>query len=300
MRRRPFLGMRRGGGGSRRPPRGYRCPGSRRAARPPPRARIRRSRRKADSARARPHPPWRRAAPWSSHTPPHRARRGVGPGDGRDRRGVLFEQGPLGARRVVLGERGDVLEEGATHLVVEPHRRDRLGRRGEPAADVGLEGGPEVLGPRCTSTRRSSSLTALIVPSCEATRGADAPVAIGRQTQAAEGPAASGGEEVAIRGPHVAPGRRAAPPRSTYWLTMNLPLYSPTAPGAARKPGYGEYALWVHSHTPPKSRVWPGGVQRGVSSRSPATGWLAATASHSASVAGASPASGRRRLPRSS
>ena len=27
------------------------------------------------------------------------------------------------------------------------------------------------------------------------------------------------------------------PPRSTYWFTMNLPLYSPTAPAAGRKPG---------------------------------------------------------------
>jgi hypothetical protein len=26
------------------------------------------------------------------------------------------------------------------------------------------------------------------------------------------------------------------PPRSTYWLTMNLPLYSPTAPAAGRNP----------------------------------------------------------------
>ena len=29
---------------------------------------------------------------------------------------------------------------------------------------------------------------------------------------------------------------------------MNLPLYSPTAPGAVSKPGYGEYELAVHCH----------------------------------------------------
>ncbi len=29
------------------------------------------------------------------------------------------------------------------------------------------------------------------------------------------------------------------PPRSTYCPLMNLPLYSPTAPAAALKPGYG-------------------------------------------------------------
>ena len=32
-------------------------------------------------------------------------------------------------------------------------------------------------------------------------------------------------------------GEAQEPPRSTYWLTMNLPLYSPTAPSAVRKPG---------------------------------------------------------------
>ena len=32
-------------------------------------------------------------------------------------------------------------------------------------------------------------------------------------------------------------GEAQEPPRSTYWLTMNLPLYSPTAPAAGRKPG---------------------------------------------------------------
>ena len=41
------------------------------------------------------------------------------------------------------------------------------------------------------------------------------------------------------------------PPLRTYWLHMNLPLYSPSAPGSVLNPGYGEYELWVHSQTSP-------------------------------------------------
>ena len=45
-------------------------------------------------------------------------------------------------------------------------------------------------------------------------------------------------EEVAIASRECATrGVAQEPPRSTYWLHMNLPLYSPTAPAAGRKPG---------------------------------------------------------------
>src|SRR4051794_38503405 len=44
-------------------------------------------------------------------------------------------------------------------------------------------------------------------------------------------------------------------PRSTIWLIMNLPLYSPTAPPGLRKPGYGRYADEVHSQREPQARL---------------------------------------------
>ena len=43
------------------------------------------------------------------------------------------EEPPLGPGRVVLGQPGDLLEQPAAGLVVEPQRRDRLRRRGEAA-----------------------------------------------------------------------------------------------------------------------------------------------------------------------
>src|SRR5690606_28030025 len=88
------------------------------------------------------------------------------------------------------------------------------------------------------------------------------------------------------------------PPRRTYWLHMNLPLYSPMAPGAALYPGYGEYALRVHSHTSPKNcdgRASPveeagSGCSAPLSTKLPAIGLFAADTSHSASVGSRAPA----------
>src|SRR5215831_15208828 len=86
------------------------------------------------------------------------------------------------------------------------------------------------------------------------------------------------------------------PPRSTYWLHMNLPLYSPNAPGATRKPGYGEYELCVHSHTspysccscplPPAATGW----KQPSSTKLPSIGTVTAATSHSASVGNRAPA----------
>src|SRR5216684_5830320 len=49
------------------------------------------------------------------------------------------------------------------------------------------------------------------------------------------------------------PGVAHEPPRSTNWLHINFPLYSPTTPFAGANPGYAMYGLDVHSHTSPKS-----------------------------------------------
>ena len=73
------------------------------------------------------------------------------------------------------------------------------------------------------------------------------------QAHTAEGPSCAGREKVPVGHLRRAPGGVAQhPPRRTYWLTMNLPLYSPTAPVRAPKPGYGLYELEVHSHTSPR------------------------------------------------
>ena len=50
--------------------------------------------------------------------------------------GVDLEQGALGAGEVVLGERGDLLEEAGALLVVEEPRGKRAGRRGEAGAGL--------------------------------------------------------------------------------------------------------------------------------------------------------------------
>src|ERR1700722_10295546 len=69
------------------------------------------------------------------------------------------------------------------------------------------------------------------------------------------GQRAPGGKKLRYVGRTCPAGVAQLPPRKTYWLTMNFPLYSPTAPGAARNPGYGVYALDVHSHTSPWSAL---------------------------------------------
>src|ERR1700691_2547593 len=71
---------------------------------------------------------------------------------------------------------------------------------------------------------------------------------------------APGGKKLRYVGRMCPAGVAQHPPRKTYWLTMNLPLYSPTAPGAARKPGYGWDADDVHSQTSPNSPAESGSV----------------------------------------
>src|SRR5262249_45076786 len=71
----------------------------------------------------------------------------VGGGAHRDITGVPGEDGALGAGRVVLRQAGDLVEQAATLLVVEPLRREDLRRRGEPGTSVGTERGGQVVGP---------------------------------------------------------------------------------------------------------------------------------------------------------
>src|ERR1700691_5916439 len=100
---------------------------------------------------------------------------------------------------------------------------------------------------------------------------------------------APGGKKLRYVGRVCPAGVAQHPPRRTYWLTMNFPLYSPTAPGAARKPGEGEEALAVHSQVSPKrpleeraGRGWGAPVDRTSSRRklSPSP-WSSAMVSHS-------------------
>ena len=66
---------------------------------------------------------------------------------------VLDEDRALGAGGVVLGEPGDLVEQLAAAVVVEPLRRQRLRRGGEPGAHVGFERARAVAsGSRWTST----------------------------------------------------------------------------------------------------------------------------------------------------
>ena len=92
---------------------------------------------------------------------------------------------------------------------------------------------------RCTSSARATLVSASVH------------ARIPRQPQAAELPARCGREEVAVAARTCPAGVTQEPPRSTYWLAMNLPLYSPTAPALPPGPeaaGRARRLLEVHSH----------------------------------------------------
>ena len=116
---------------------------------------------------------------------------GVGQRQLGHRRGVALQEQTLGPGRVVLGEPGDLLEEPAALLVVEPDRRDALRARPTcrcarppPARRAGRRG-PGGRRP----TGRDQVARVLQVPG---------------QADAAERPAGGGGEEVAVGGAEVA------------------------------------------------------------------------------------------------
>ena len=58
----------------------------------------------------------------------------------RDLAAMAFEQGRLGARRIIFGEAGDLLEQFRAATVVEPARGHGRDRRGEAGEHVGAKG----------------------------------------------------------------------------------------------------------------------------------------------------------------
>ena len=176
--------------------------------------------------------PWRPAAAGSSRRCPSPARRAS---SAMVRRAIssraLGEDRVLGPGRVVLGQAGDLVEELAAPLVVEPDGRQRLRHRGS--------------GPSRTSAAMAAARSSVDQVDVDRDgRSCPAPdLEVPGQAQAGERPSGPGREEVPVGRPGCGPsGVTQAPPRRTCCPDMNLPLYSPTAPAAGRKPGYGRYA----------------------------------------------------------
>ena len=112
----------------------------------PPSTGCRRSRRAARSAAGG--PAATRASSSTrdlSHVPAPSSTRVSAPDRGGDLRRVGLEQRPLGPGRVVLLEPGDLVEQGTAPVVVEPDRRQPLGRGREPDPHVVLERGAQVV-----------------------------------------------------------------------------------------------------------------------------------------------------------
>ena len=138
----------------------------------------------------------------------------------------------LGARRVVRVELGDLVEQFGAARIVEILARQRLG----PAAEPGEHVAPKRSG-RC-GRKEGSAFDHVLLAS----------------RMPAELPAGLGGKEVAVRRSDVAlAGVTHEPPRSTIWLHMNLPLYSPKSPATGRSPGRRRRGSAVHSQTSPNS-----------------------------------------------
>src|SRR5690625_2286656 len=72
--------------------------------------------------------------------------KGLGVGRLGDLVGVEFEDGAFGAGRVVLGQLGDVLEQGAAACVVEPLGWELFGAEGQAFGDVLTQGLVEITG----------------------------------------------------------------------------------------------------------------------------------------------------------
>ena len=155
-------------------------------------------------------------------------------------RRMAVQQGQLGARRVVLGQLADAPEEPRTGLVVEP------------------------LGRHCAWPARAGR------PAARRRRGRAQTSRASRRPLNYSAPPAGRNCSCAARGPAAWP----LEPRSTIWPTMNLPLYSPTAPahggkrgrvvGRARPlPGQAEALRRRHSRRPrPPTRTRSATVRR--------------------------------------
>src|SRR5699024_502826 len=72
--------------------------------------------------------------------------KGLGIGHLGDLVGVAFEDGAFGAGRIVLGQLGDVLEQGSAVCVVEPLGRELFGAEGQAFGDVLTQGRVEITG----------------------------------------------------------------------------------------------------------------------------------------------------------
>src|SRR5207244_665581 len=121
----------------------------------------------------------------------------------------------LSSRWVILVERGDLLKQLGTTLVVQQLARQLL--LGTVQSTNHLVERSCRLG--CEVVERDA-----VHASC-ATRSPE------------NCQRASGGKKFRYVGRMWERGVAHEPPRSTYWLHMNLPLYSPRAPGAVRNPG---------------------------------------------------------------
>src|SRR5260221_396143 len=134
--------------------------------------------------------------------------------------GVPLKNSDLGPGQIIFRDLTDRIEQLRTLGVVEQFARQRL-RFPRQAAEYGLA---EIF----LSWRQ-------IVK--------DKGVAIHQQSSAKRSPEnahrAAGGKKLRYVVRMWSAEVTAAPPRNTIWLDMNLPLYSPTAPAAARKPRYG-------------------------------------------------------------
>ena len=216
------------------------------------RAGTRRSRRRARSG-----PACRRPGARSSRTrvlsqaPAPSSTECVGLGQLGDGGGVLLEQRPLGPGGVVLGELGDLLEQAAAPLVVEPHGRDRL--RSRPAAR--------------SSASAPSALAHLFGREVDVDRCRPIGSGVPGQSHAAERPAGAGREEVAIGGTHVARGRDAASAAEHVLAHHELAVVLADRTGRRRgTPDTGSRRSTSTPRRPRRSRSWSrrAGVRRPV------------------------------------
>src|SRR5205823_10028044 len=117
----------------------------------------------------------------------------------------------------------DLVEQQAAALVVEPDGRQGLLLGQETVPDVGLErGAPRVRRDVDIDGHRRSHGSSRVQSRANRT-----PV---------NGHREPGGKKLRYVARVWPAGVAQPPPRRTCWLTMHLPLYSPTAPAAGRKP----------------------------------------------------------------
>ena len=162
----------------------------------------------------------------------------VGAGDARDLRRPRLEDRPLAASRVVLGQARDLVEQ------LPSRGRRRTTSAGCPSASSAARARrrtqrvAEVVGGEVhvDAWRRRVRLV-MSVPRA---------VAVTRPPRGARRRTSSGsraGRSCGTSARACPTGVMRAPPRSVICPLMNLPLYSPTAPAAGVKRGYGRYAL---------------------------------------------------------